>query len=181
MNAKNMSRGLALVAAILSVFMLLTLTAFAEDTVAATEAATEVVTEATTEVATEADSSATTEADSSATTSATTEAATEATTEAETEAAGLTEEEKTRGIINLIVGGVLLIALVALVVVFRKKIPVWFKALKSECGKIVWCPKDKLKKNTFVVLVTIIVLALAIGILDFAFSRGIMLLRDLFQ
>ena len=41
--------------------------------------------------------------------------------------------------------------------------------------------KDKLKKNTLVVLVTILVLAVAIGIMDFAFSRGIMLLRDLFQ
>ena len=177
MNAKNMSRRLALVAAILSVFMLLTLTAFAEDTAVATEAATEAVTEAATEVATEA---TTGEADTTATTDATTEAATEAATTATTDAAEDNTEAKTRGIINLIVGGVLLIALIALLIVFRNKIPGWFKAVKSECGKIVWCPKDKLKRNSFVVLVTIIVIALLIGLLDFAFANGIRLLGKLF-
>lgn len=193
MNAKNMSRRLAFVAAILSVFMLLTLTVlptFAEDATA--EAATEVVTEvATGEASTEVATNATTEAATDATTgeagtgadtAATTEAATgEATTEAVTEDEEAKKIARTTGIINLIVGGVLVIAVVALVFVFRKKIPGWFKALKSECGKIVWCPKDKLKKNTFVVLVTIVVLAVVIGLLDFGFSRGIMLLRDIFK
>ena len=199
MNAKNMSRRLALVAAILSVFMLLTLTVlptFAEE--ATGEANTEVVTEeastgeATTEEASTGEAetgeattgeSETGENGTTAGTTATTEAAT--TGEAKTEAATENEEQKkiarTTGIINLIVGGVLVIAVIALAFVFRKKIPSWVKALKSECGKIVWCPKDKLKKNTFVVLVTIVILAAVIGLLDFAFSRGIMLLRDIFQ
>ena len=195
MNAKNMNRSLALVAVILSVFMLLTLTVlptFAEDATA--EAATEAVTEAATgEASTEAATDATTGeattgedgtgADTVATTGATTEAATkgETTTEAETEDEEAKKIARTTGIINLIVGGVLVIAVIALAFVFRKKIPGWFKALKSECGKIVWCPKDKLKKNTFVVLVTIVVLAVVIGLLDFGFSRGIMLLRDIFK
>ncbi len=173
MTAKNMRRSLALVAAILSVFMLLTLTAFAEESVAATESVTEVSTEASTEAATG-------EAGTTATTEAATTATTEAATEATTEAAGMTKEEKTRGLINLIVGGVLLIAVVALLIVFRKKIPGWVKALKSECGKIVWCPKDKLKKNSFVVLVTIIAIGLVIFVLDLAFNQGILLLGDLF-
>lgn len=199
MNAKNMSRRLALVAAILSVFMLLTLTVlptFAED--ATGEANTEVVTEeastgeATTEEASTGEAetgeattgeSETSENGTAAETTATTEAATKG--EAKTEAVTENEEQKkiarTTGIINLIVGGVLVIAVIALAFVFRKKIPSWVKALKSECGKIVWCPKDKLKKNTFVVLVTIVILAAVIGLLDFAFSRGIMLLRDIFQ
>lgn len=181
MTAKNMRRSLALVAAILSVFMLLTLTAFAEESVAVTEGATEVATEASTvavtgEAGTAADSSATTEATTTATTTATTEASTEATTGT----AGQNKEEKTRGLINLIVGGVLLIAIVALLVVFRKKIPGWIKALKSECGKIVWCPKDKLKKNSLVVLVTIIAIGLVIFVLDLAFNQGILLLGKLF-
>lgn len=180
MTAKNMNRCLALVAAILSVFMLLTLAAFADDATA--EAATEVVTEATTEAATEdATAEAGTDAESAATTEAVTSATTSATTEAATEAGGMTEEEKTRGLINLIVGGVLLIAVVALIFVFRKKIPGWFKAIKSECGKIVWCPKDKLKKNSFVVLVTIVVIAVVIGVLDYVFFYGNTLLRDLVQ
>ena len=122
MTAKNMNRCLALVAAILSVFMLLTLTAFAEETatqaetVAATEAVTEAATAADTEAATEAaETSASTSATTEAATSATTSATTEASTEASTGAAGMTQEQKTRGIINLIVGGVLLIAIVALI------------------------------------------------------------------
>ena len=203
MNAKNMNRSLALVAVILSVFMLLTLTVlptFAEDATAeaATEAVTEAATgEASTEAATDATTGeATTEAATDATTgedgtgadtAATTGATTEAATKGETTTEAVTEDEeakkiaRTTGIINLIVGGVLVIAVIALAFVFRKKIPGWFKALKSECGKIVWCPKDKLKKNTFVVLVTIVVLAVVIGLLDFGFSRGIMLLRDIFK
>ena len=184
MTAKNMNRCLALVAAILSVFMLLTLTAFAEETatqaetVAATEAVTEAATAADTEAATEAaETSASTSATTEAATSATTSATTEASTEASTGAAGMTQEQKTRGIINLIVGGVLLIAIVALIFVFRNKIPGWLKALKSECGKIVWCPKEKLKKNSIVVLVTIAVLAIVIFLLDFGVFEGISLLR----
>lgn len=200
MNARNMSRHLALVAAVLSVFMLLTLTvlpSFAEDVtgeLTTGEVSTEVVTgeasteaEATTgEAATgEATTGETTtgEAGTGADTTATTEAATkgEAKTEAETEDEEAKKIARTTGIINLIVGGVLVIAVIALAFVFRKKIPAWFKALKSECGKIVWCPKDKLKKNTFVVLVTIVILAAFIGLMDFGFSRGIMLLRKLFN
>ncbi|MBQ3508229.1 MAG: preprotein translocase subunit SecE [Clostridia bacterium] len=62
---------------------------------------------------------------------------------------------------------------------FRAKIPGWWKGLKSECGKITWCPKDKLKKNTIVVVIIIVAIAIAIGVLDFVFSSGMMLLRNL--
>lgn len=120
-------------------------------------------------------------------TGAATDAATDAATEAATEAGttGTTEKvekvDHTQGIINLCVGGVILIALIALAIVFRKKIPVWYRSLKSECGKIVWCPKDKLKKNTFVVIVIILALTVLIGVLDFAFSNGLILLNGLFK
>lgn len=116
---------------------------------------------------------AATDAGTEAVTAAGTEAATEAKTEAETEPAPV---DRTKGIINLAVGAVILIAIVVLIIVFRAKIPVWFKAVKSECGKIVWCPKDKLKKNSFVVIVIIVILAVLIGLLDYAFSEGIILL-----
>ncbi len=68
-----------------------------------------------------------------------------------------------------------------LAIKFRAKIPGWWKGLKSECGKITWCPKDKLKKNTFVVVIIILAIAVAIGVLDFVFSRGMILLGDLFH
>lgn len=110
-------------------------------------------------------------------------AADEAGTEADTTAITPAPEkvDHTKGIINLCVGGVILIALIVLAIVFRKKIPVWFRSVKSECGKIVWCPKDKLKKNTFVVVVIILALTLLIGVLDFAFSKGLLLLNGLFN
>ena len=81
---------------------------------------------------------------------------------------------------NLVVGGVILVALVVLAIVFRAKIPVWFKAIRSECGKIVWCPKDKLKKHSIVVVVIILILTVLVGLLDLAFSEGIVLLGNLF-
>ena len=91
------------------------------------------------------------------------------------------KQQRTRGFINLGVGAVILIALAVLIIVYRSKIPTWWKGLKSECGKITWCPKEKLKKNTFVVVIIILVIAAAIGVLDFVFSRGMILLGDLFK
>ncbi len=117
-------------------------------------------------------------------TEADTDAATTAETTAETSAGTNAEPEKvdhTKGIINLCVGAVILIALIVLAIIFRKKIPVWFRNVKSECGKIVWCPADKLKKNTIVVVVIILAITVLIGILDFAFSKGLLLLSDLFH
>ena len=91
------------------------------------------------------------------------------------------KEQLTRGIINLAVGAVILIVLVVLAIKYRSKIPTWWKGLKSECGKITWCPKDKLKKNVIVVVIIILAIAIAIGVLDFVFSRGMILLGDLFH
>ena len=158
MTVNNKSRRLMTVLAmVMSVIMLLslaTVSVFAE--AATTEAAT--------------------------TEAATTEAATtEAATTGESEEEGMSSETLTRIIINSAVGVVILIAAVVLCIVFRKKIPGWWKGLKSECGKVVWCPKDKLRKNAFVVIVVIVIMVLAIALLDFAFSRGIMLLRELIK
>ena len=121
-------------------------------------------------------------AEAATTEAATTEAATtEAATTGESKEEGMSSETLTRIIINSAVGVVILIAAVVLCIVFRKKIPGWWKGLKSECGKVVWCPKDKLRKNAFVVIVVIVIMVLAIALLDFAFSRGIMLLRELIK
>ena len=155
---RNALAALLMVLCLLMTFCIVSVSA--DDTDAATEA--EAASDAATEAAT---------AD---------EAATEAGTDAETEKAP-EKVDHTKGIINLCVGGVILVALIVLAIVFRKKIPVWFRSVKSECGKIVWCPKDKLKKNTFVVVVIILALTLLIGVLDFAFSKGLLLLNGLFN
>lgn len=177
----------AILCTVLAIFMMmsvLVVPAFAEEeepsVAESTTAATEPETSADTVDGTTADTTASTTA---GTTDGTTAGTTDGTTTGTTTETGKTEEQKkaerTRGIINLVVGAVILLALIVLGIVFRAKIPVWFKAIKSECGKIVWCPKDKLKKNSFVVIVIILILAVLIGLLDFAFSRGIILLGDL--
>ena len=177
------SNKLAVLAALLSLLMLLSLMAvpaFAEEAGTAAEAQTTGVaeTEPATEPETEAGTAAGTEAGTEAATKGETTTKEETTTENKAEAEEK-KQQRTRGLINLGVGAVILIALVVLVIKFRAKIPGWWKGLKSECGKITWCPKDKLKKNTLVVVVIILAIAIAIGVLDFVFSRGMILLGDL--
>ena len=182
------SNKLAILAALLSLLMLFSafaIPAFAEDATTAEETtAAETVEE--TEAGSDAESESETAADSeteSATEASTTTAATtkEETTTEDKDAAEAAKQQKTRGIINLCVGAAILVALAVLIIVYRAKIPTWWKGLKSECGKITWCPKEKLKKNTIVVVIIILVIALAIGVLDFVFSRGMILLGDLFH
>ena len=173
------SNKLAILAALLSLLMLFSafaIPAFAEDATTAEETTAAETTVETTAENTESESASETTA--ATTTAATTTAATTTENKAEAEAK---KEQKTRGIINLCVGAVLLIALAALIIAFRGKIPSWWKGLKSECGKITWCPKEKLRKNTLVVVIIILAIALAIGVLDFVFSRGMILLGELFH
>ena len=178
------SNKLAILAALLSLLMLFSafaIPAFAEDVTTAEETtAAETVeeTEAGSDTESESESATETGTEASTTTSATTK---EETTTEDKAAAEAKKQQKTRGIINLCVGAAILVALAVLVIVYRAKIPTWWKGLKSECGKITWCPKEKLKKNTFVVVIIILVIAAAIGVLDFVFSRGMILLGDLFK
>ena len=174
------SNKLAILAALLSLLMLFSafaVPAFAEDVTTAEEttvAETVEETEASSDTQAESESESATEAATSATTK-------EETTTENKEEAEAKKQQRTRGFINLGVGAVILIALAVLIIVYRAKIPAWWKGLKSECGKITWCPKEKLKKNTIVVVIIILVIALAIGVLDFVFSRGMILLGDLFH
>ena len=158
------SRALSLLTFALSLLLMFSLASVSVFAETDTEAVTEIVTDPVTEP------------------EETTEAA--ETTGATAETTGAVEESKglgTQAIINLAVGGVLLVVLVILCIKFRNKIPEWFRSVKSECKKIVWCPKDQLKNSTIVVLITIIALAVVIGLLDFAFAKAIQLLRGLFQ
>ena len=172
------SKKLAVLAALLSLLMLVMMAvpAFAEEATTAGE-------EATTVAETESD------AETGSETEAGTGNDTEADTKDEETTAGPTDSKKDsgiseqllRGIINLVVGAVIVLGLVIAAIKFRKKIPGWWKGLKSECGKITWCPKDKLKKNTLVVVIIILAIAAAIGVLDFVFSRDMILLGDAFR
>ena len=156
----------ALVAALLSLFMMMTLCAIS---VSATE--TDTVAETTAE----------TTAETSKETAKETAKETTKVTTAETTAPASTDKTETiRGLVNLGVGAVILIVLAILAIKFRAKIPGWWKALKSECGKISWCSKDKLKKNTLVVVIVILAIVISIAILDFVFSQAVDILISLF-
>ncbi len=55
-----------------------------------------------------------------------------------------------------------------------------WRGFKSEFKKIVWPSWKQVRKNTLVVLIVILVFAIAIGALDFAFSSGMRALTGLF-
>ena len=55
-----------------------------------------------------------------------------------------------------------------------------WKGFKSELKKIVWPSWKQVFKNTLVVLVVVIIFAIMIGLLDYAFSGGIKALTELF-
>lgn len=55
-----------------------------------------------------------------------------------------------------------------------------WRGFKSETKKIVWPSWKQVFKNTLVVLVIVIICAIVIGVLDYAFSGGISALAELF-
>ena len=55
-----------------------------------------------------------------------------------------------------------------------------WRGFKSETKKIVWPTWKQVLKNTGVVLVIVVICAIMLFALDFAFSHGIMALTDLF-
>ena len=55
----------------------------------------------------------------------------------------------------------------------------FFRSYKSEVKKIVWCPWKQVRKNSLVVLITVIAVAAVICALDFAFFQGIIKLGEL--
>ena len=56
-----------------------------------------------------------------------------------------------------------------------------WNGFKSEVKKIVWPSWKQVLKNTFVVLVIVLICAVIIAALDYAFSGGIRALADLFR
>lgn len=57
-----------------------------------------------------------------------------------------------------------------------KKGTSWFKSLKSEFKKIIWPNKERLTKETAVVIVVSIILGILIAILDMVLQYGIQLI-----
>ena len=56
------------------------------------------------------------------------------------------------------------------------RIAKFFREYRAELKKVTWASREETMKNTFVVAVTIVIAGAAIGILDFAFTKGLDLL-----
>ena len=83
-------------------------------------------------------------------------------------------------IISLVIVGVVLIAVAVFCIIKKEKVRKLFRSLKSETKKVVWMPWDQVRKNTIVVIIIVVIVAVAIGLLDFAFSKGIIAIGDIF-
>ena len=56
-----------------------------------------------------------------------------------------------------------------------------WNGFKSEFKKITWPSWAQVRKNTFVVIVVVLICAVIIGALDYAFQQGMIALTDLFR
>ena len=84
-------------------------------------------------------------------------------------------------IVSLCIVGVTAIIVAIFCIIKREKVAKFFRAIKSEMKKIVWLPWKQVRKNTIVVIIAVIIIAIIIGVLDFAFSNGINVLHGLFN
>lgn len=133
-----------------------------------TSATTENVTESTTEGQTEGQTESETQTESGS--EAQTEANTSATTTDDHEHSS---SERAEIITNIVVIGIIVIVAAILIIKFRHKLAAFLRSVKSELKKVVWASGSDTRKSFLVVIVITIVIAAAIGILDFAFSKGI--------
>ncbi|MBO5869986.1 MAG: preprotein translocase subunit SecE [Clostridia bacterium] len=188
---KNIFKSLALVLAIV-LAMTLSLSVLAEDssdvaTESVVESAAESVAESATESATESSSDASSEASSEA--SAVTESSSTTTT-GSTDSTNKSEPQETAKnfpwarVITLIV--IVVLCVVAWVLTktetaIGQKIKKFFKEYWSEIKKISWSSPKDTAKATGIVLVFLIVSAVAIGVLDLAFTKIIQLIAEIFN
>ena len=60
-----------------------------------------------------------------------------------------------------------------------KRMGAWFKSLRSEAKKVSWANAASVRKNTLVVVVCVLAVAVVLGILDFTLTKAIGGLSDL--
>lgn len=171
LNSKLSRSALSLILAMMLVFSLFTVGVFAETEADGTEADT---------VETEAvvDEGSQTEAEAGA------EEEHDHDHEDETTAGDTATEEEKKGlstfdIVSLIILGVLVIVGVVYCLKNREKVGKFLRSLRSEFKKISWSSWKDVRKNTLVVIVVVVAVALVIAGMDFLFSRGILAMKSL--
>ena len=63
---------------------------------------------------------------------------------------------------------------------FFERAIAWLKTVRAECKKITWASWDSVKQNSIVVIITSVVFAVFLGVLDYAFNSAILGLSRLF-
>ena len=53
------------------------------------------------------------------------------------------------------------------------RIASWFKSVKSEAKKVVWASWKSVRSNSTIVIIAVVIIAAAIGIIDFLFQNAI--------
>lgn len=164
LNSKLKRSALSLILALVLVFSLFSVSVFAEDA-AESDTETEVVTDGAVESGAESESE--TEAD-----------------HGHDHDHGDEKEEEKKGmttfdIVSLVILGVLIVVGVIYCLKNKEKVGKFLRSLKSEFKKISWSSWKDVRKNTLVVLVVVIAVAILIGIVDVLFSKGIIALDNL--
>ncbi len=62
---------------------------------------------------------------------------------------------------------------------FFERIKKFWREYKSELKKVVWATREMTLKNTLIVAIAVVIVGACIGLLDFAFSTGIVELGKL--
>ena len=186
MTFTNKRSLIALLVSLVLVLSFFTVGVFADETtepVSEEASATEEVSATETESAAETESATeTATATESTTETATTEATT--TTASTTTTTGDHDHDEfnwTELIVNLVIGGIIIIVGAILIIKNRVKLAAFLRSVKSETKKVVWSPKDQTRKNFLVVVVICVAVVILVGILDFAFGYGIAGLAKLFK
>ena len=98
---------------------------------------------------------------------------------------GHNHEEEESNLVETIVSLCIIGAIVVIIAVYciikREKVGKFVRSIKSEMKKIVWFSWKDTRKNSLVVIVAVVLIALCIGILDLAFHNGIDTLYRLFN
>ena len=85
----------------------------------------------------------------------------------------------TFALVSIIVGGVVLLAIIVLCIVKREKLAESLRAYKRELKNVTWFSWKNVCRCTIFVIVSVLVVAAAIGLLDYVFFQGQYLLVDL--
>ena len=181
MNKRSLISLLVSLVLVLSIFTVGVFADEATDAVSSdvtTEAVVDSTEETTDAVSEETTAAATTEEATTKKEETTTKATSSTTTTGDDHDHGF---DWTELIVNLVIGGIIIIVGAILIIKNRVKLAAFLRSVKSETKKIVWSPKDQTRKNFLVVVIICVAVVILVGILDFAFGYAIAGLAKLFK